>query len=41
MNTFFADQGLNVTINENNLILPIPQSQIDTDPEFIIQNTGY
>ena len=41
MNSFFASTNVEVTINENNLVLPIPQSQIDTDPEVIIQNIGY
>lgn len=41
MNAFFANAGANVTIDENNLLLPIPQSQIDTDPDFITQNPGY
>ena len=41
MNAFFANAGANVTIDENNLLLPIPQSQIDTDPDFMTQNPGY
>lgn len=40
MNKWFADNGKNVVINQDNLILPIPQSQIDTDPA-ISQNSGY
>lgn len=40
MNKWFAETGKNVVINQNNLILPVPQSQIDTDPA-ITQNTGY
>ncbi len=40
MNNWFAENGKNVVINENNLLLPIPQSQIDTDPA-ISQNAGY
>ncbi len=40
MNKWFADSGKNVVINNNNLLLPIPQSQIDTDPA-ITQNEGY
>ena len=40
MNTWFAANDKNVTINANNLLLPIPQSQIDTDPA-ITQNQGY
>ncbi|MBS9461072.1 RagB/SusD family nutrient uptake outer membrane protein [Flagellimonas sp. 389] len=41
MNAFFTINNPGVTINENNLVLPIPQSQIDTDPDFIKQNPGY
>jgi len=41
MNAFFANTGKNIVINENNLILPIPQSQLDTDPDYIKQNLGY
>lgn len=40
MNKWFASNNKNVTINQNKLVLPIPQSQIDTDPA-IKQNTGY
>lgn len=40
MNSWFSQNGKNVVINENNLLLPVPQSQIDTDPA-IGQNTGY
>lgn len=40
MNAWFTANNINVTINDNNLLLPIPQSQIDTDPA-ITQNTGY
>ena len=42
MNAHFASiPGLNITIDQNDLLLPIPQSQVDTDPEFITQNPGY
>lgn len=41
MNAFFSSNNAGVTINDNNLVLPIPQSQIDTDPDFIEQNPGY
>ena len=34
MNDWFAAQGRNVVINNDNLLLPIPQSQIDTDPSY-------
>ncbi|MFT6335288.1 MAG: tetratricopeptide (TPR) repeat protein [Saprospiraceae bacterium] len=40
MNAWFAAQGTGILLNGTNLLLPIPQSQIDTDPE-IKQNTGY
>ncbi len=40
MNTFFTNAGINVTIDDNKLILPIPQSQLDTDSS-ITQNPGY
>lgn len=40
MNAWFAANNRNVTITANNLILPIPQSQLDTDP-VITQNSGY
>lgn len=40
MNTWFTTNNKNVTINSDHLLLPIPQSQLDTDPE-IKQNEGY
>lgn len=40
MNAWFAENGKNVTIDESKLVLPVPQSQVDTDPE-IKQNAGY
>lgn len=40
MNTWFTAQNIPITISQNNLLLPIPQSQINTDPT-ITQNTGY
>ena len=40
MNAWFVATGKNVVINSDNLLLPIPQSQIDTDPA-ITQNPGY
>ena len=40
MNTFFERSGLNIVIDEDNLLLPIPQTQLDTDPA-ILQNPGY
>ncbi|WP_299549819.1 RagB/SusD family nutrient uptake outer membrane protein [Seonamhaeicola sp.] len=40
MNAWFAANNINVTIDADNLILPVPQSQLDTDPA-ITQNAGY
>lgn len=40
MNAWFAANNKDVTINADNLILPIPQSQLDTDPSMV-QNEGY
>lgn len=40
MNTWFFDNGINISIDEHHLLLPVPQNQIDTDPA-IVQNPGY
>lgn len=40
MNDWFKSIGKLITINSNRLLMPIPQSQIDTDPA-IKQNPGY
>ncbi len=40
MNRWFAEQGMNASIDENDLLQPIPQNQIDTDPA-LSQNPGY
>jgi len=40
MNKWFKDNNKLTTIDNHNLIMPIPQSQINTDPA-IKQNTGY
>lgn len=40
MTAYFTANSINATINENKLLLPIPQSQVDTDPA-ITQNPGY
>lgn len=40
MNAYFTAMGLNITIEEDNLLLPVPQSQIDADPA-LKQNPGY
>jgi tetratricopeptide (TPR) repeat protein len=40
MNQWFKDNGKNIVIDQNDLLMPIPQDQIDTDPA-IKQNPGY
>lgn len=40
MNAWFEDQGVSTRIDEEKLVMPIPQGQVDTDPS-IIQNPGY
>lgn len=40
MNTYFQNTGQNVTVKDINLLMPVPQDQIDTDPS-IKQNQGY
>ncbi|MCI4668257.1 MAG: RagB/SusD family nutrient uptake outer membrane protein [Bacteroidia bacterium] len=40
MNAWFSENGKNVVIDATKLLLPVPQSQIDTDPA-ITQNAGY
>lgn len=40
MNKWFSENGKNVVIDADNLLLPLPQSQIDTDPA-LTQNPGY
>lgn len=40
MNQWFVDNAINITIDDHNLLFPIPQSQVDTDPA-ILQNPGY
>lgn len=40
MNKWFKDNNILITIDQHNLLMPIPQSQIDTDPA-IKQNPGY
>lgn len=40
MNQWFKDNGRLITIDQHNLVMPIPQTQRDTDPT-IAQNTGY
>lgn len=40
MNAWFAANNINVTINKDKLVMPIPQGQVDTDIT-ILQNKGY
>lgn len=40
MNSWFAANNIQITITSNNLLMPIPQNQINTDPS-IKQNPGY
>lgn len=40
MNKWFKENGKLITIDEHNLLMPIPQSQVNTDPS-IKQNPGY
>jgi len=42
MNNHFSDfVGLNITIDENDLLLPIPLDQLNSDPGSMQQNPGY
>jgi len=41
MNAKKTDLGLRIELTVNNLVFPIPQSQIDINPSKITQNTGY
>jgi hypothetical protein len=42
MNTHFAGfVGLNITIDQNDLLLPIPLDQLNSDPGSMEQNPGY
>ncbi|HKJ41307.1 MAG TPA: RagB/SusD family nutrient uptake outer membrane protein [Sunxiuqinia sp.] len=40
MNAYFNSTGKNITIDQHDLLFPVPQTVIDTDP-VITQNTGY
>ena len=40
LNDYFAEKGLNFSVEENELLMPIPQAEIDIDPT-LEQNTGY
>ncbi|WP_297814913.1 RagB/SusD family nutrient uptake outer membrane protein [uncultured Polaribacter sp.] len=41
MNNFFISTGLNISIDEHNLLMPIPRDQINADPDAMEQNPGY
>lgn len=41
LNAKAAAIGIKTPLTENNLVFPIPQSQIDINPSLIKQNTGY
>lgn len=40
MNQWFKDNNILITIDQHNLLMPVPQSQVNTDPA-IKQNPGY
>ncbi|MEO1212492.1 MAG: RagB/SusD family nutrient uptake outer membrane protein [Bacteroidota bacterium] len=40
MNDWFSKNGINISIDDHDLLYPIPQSQINTDPA-LTQNPGY
>jgi hypothetical protein len=40
MNQWFKDNNMLITIDQHNLLMPVPQSQVNTDPA-IRQNPGY
>lgn len=40
MNKWFKDNNILITIDQHNLLMPVPQSQVNTDPA-IKQNPGY
>ncbi|MEM6844053.1 MAG: RagB/SusD family nutrient uptake outer membrane protein [Bacteroidota bacterium] len=40
MNDYFASKGLNFTLEDHELLMPIPQEEIDIDPN-LAQNIGY
>lgn len=41
LDAFYAGQGLTFTVEDHEWILPIPQNEVDLNPEVIIQNPGY
>ncbi|WP_118975312.1 RagB/SusD family nutrient uptake outer membrane protein [Taibaiella koreensis] len=40
MNAWFTSQAINIRIDNHNLLMPVPQDQVNTDPA-IRQNEGY
>lgn len=40
MNAYFTSKGLNFTLEDHELLMPVPQEEIDIDPN-LAQNTGY
>ena len=40
MNDYFASKGLTFTLEDHELVMPVPQEEIDIDPN-LAQNTGY
>ncbi|SEB04129.1 RagB/SusD family nutrient uptake outer membrane protein [Pedobacter hartonius] len=40
MNQYFRDNNIQITIDQHHLLMPVPQSQVNTDPS-IKQNIGY
>lgn len=40
MNQWFKDNNILIAIDQHNLLMPVPQSQVNTDPS-ILQNPGY
>lgn len=40
MNDWFTQEGINITVSDHHVLMPIPQGQLDTDPA-ITQNPGY
>lgn len=41
MNAYFKNTNSNIRIDTDDLLLPIPQNQINTNPDILIQNPGY
>jgi len=40
INNYFSDRGLKFSVTDNELLMPIPQAEIDINPN-LTQNTGY